>query len=201
MTNGEGLPPKPRIAAELFSKVAPSGKSAPLPPHLRKPPTLEDVRSIAQDIARKEIVSVSNALAKKVHEVIAKHLSPVNQKFVELYNEVNKIIILTNTMQEHLQRKGVIVPEEFSVEIKKSAQEARTAYQAAMKAMQERIKVDTEEPSIDTPPILERNGHESEPETPAGVSSEHADHLSREVFDPNCVQCVETKPKAPEVSG
>lgn len=210
MADGEirGLPPKPRISSEMFGKPGKaSGGSAPLPPHLRKPATVEDVRMIAQDIARKEIVSVSNALAKKVHEVIAKHLTPVNQKFVELYNEVNKIIILANTMQEHLQAKGVINAEEFAAEIKKAAQEARAAYQAALKAMQERVKVEVEVPEIDTPPIIGGNGHadahSSEGEAAPAPVDEHADHLAREVFDPNCSACATTLPKnqTPEATG
>lgn len=199
MSNGNGgVPGKPRITSEMFGKSAPKSPSLP-----KRPPTMEDVRAIAQDIARKEIVSVSNALAQKVHQVIAKHISPVNQKFVELYNEVNKLIILVNTMQEHLQAKGVIEAEAFAAEIKQAAREARTAYEGAIKAMREqKLSVEVGEPeAIETPPILPSAGIDAatpEAATPPPEVDAHVDHEAREVFDPNCVKCVEKSPKPAE---
>lgn len=186
--DGKGIPQRPRISSEMFRQIGggASGKSAPPPP--KRPPTWDDIRLIAKDVARQEFVAISNSLAQRVHEVIAKHLSPVNQKFVELYNEVNKIIILVNTMQGHLERKGVIHKEEFSAEIKKAAQEARAAYAAAVKAMKDAtVKVETEIPTIETPPFLDGNGQ------PLG---NHAGHLAGGGFDPGCAECAATVEKS-----
>jgi len=152
MAEGNGnteKPQKPRILPSAFTPVAGGKKSTSQPPTPRRGggPTAEDIRLIAKDVARQEIVATSNALAKKVHEVIARHIGPVNQKFVEIYNEVNKLIILVNTMHDHLEKYGVIKTEEFNAMLKKSADEAKEAYKAAKDAAG-KATVEVGEPSL-----------------------------------------------------
>jgi hypothetical protein len=147
MADHNGDSNKPRILP--FTPLA--GKAAPsLPARKSTGPTIEDIRLIARDVARQEFVVASNGLAKKVHEVIARHVGPINQKFAEFYRTINNLIILVDTMQLHLEAKGSIDKAKFEEEFKRAAQEAMASMRAAQKAVQDgKLSVSVGDPSVE----------------------------------------------------
>lgn len=81
--------------------------------------TPEVVRYLAREEARKEIVATSSALAKKVQDVMAGSMSPLNEKFTIMYSEQYKTAVSVNALVEMLIEKGLFTKEEIEAKVTK----------------------------------------------------------------------------------
>lgn len=127
-----------------LGRVTPSFQKKPggLPPIPGKA-TPEDIRMIAKDVVRSEIVAMSKNLALTIKQTIEKTLEPFNKRFAYLYQEVNNQAVIQNSLIEVLIQKGVFTKEEVEKQVEINSNAARERYEklaAEKKAAMEKTK-------------------------------------------------------------
>lgn len=121
-----------------FGKM-PGGGLPPIPGKA----TPEDIRMIAKDVARAEIVAMAKNLAVTIKQTIEKTLEPFNKRFAYLYQEVNNQAVIQNSLIEVLIQKGVFTKEEVEKQVEINSNAARERYEklaAEKKAAMEKTK-------------------------------------------------------------
>jgi hypothetical protein len=132
-------------------------KSPGLPPIPGKA-TPEDIRAIAKDVVRSEIVAMSKNLALTIKQTIEKTLEPFNKRFAYLYQEVNNQAVIQNSLIEVLIQKGVFTKEEVEKQVEVNSNAARERYEklaaekkAAMEKTKQAVEQAAEQAEVEPP--------------------------------------------------
>lgn len=79
--------------------------------------TPEVVRYLAREEARKEIVATAGALAKKVQDVMAQSMGPLNARIDMLLAEQHRTAVVVNALVEMIVEKQIATKKEIEDKI------------------------------------------------------------------------------------